>query len=76
MLVEELEHALGIELSDRDEDTVGGVILSELGRGAVVGDKVELGPVILEVIDVHLNRVKRVRAIVNTPQPVSPAEDA
>ncbi|HYH45189.1 MAG TPA: hemolysin family protein [Thermoanaerobaculia bacterium] len=74
MLVEELEHALGIELSNRDEDTVGGVILSELGRGAQVGDKVELGPVTLEVIDVHLNRVKRVRAIVNTPQTVSPAD--
>jgi CBS domain containing-hemolysin-like protein len=71
MLVEELEEALGLELSERDEDTVGGVVLSELGRGANVGDKVELGPVTLEVLDVHLNRIKRVRATVNTPQPVA-----
>ena len=71
MLVEELEDALGLELSNRDEDTVGGVVLSELGRGAQVGDKVELGPVTLEVIDVHLNRVKRVRVTVPIPQPVA-----
>src|SRR5262249_24348068 len=31
MLVEDLEKTLEIEFSDRDEDTIGGVVLSELG---------------------------------------------
>ena len=49
MLVEDLEEALGVEFSERDEDTIGGVVLSELGRNPAVGDRVELGPVTIEV---------------------------
>lgn len=74
MLVDELEDALGIELSDRDEDTIGGVVLSELGRGAQVGDRIELGPVTIEVLDVHLNRIKTLRVTINAPQTVTPDE--
>jgi CBS domain containing-hemolysin-like protein len=40
MLVIDLEQALGVEFSERDEDTVGGVILSELGSRPEVGDAV------------------------------------
>jgi magnesium and cobalt exporter, CNNM family len=73
MLVEDLEDALKIELSDRDEDTIGGVVLSELGRQAEVGDKVDLGPVTLEVTDVQRNRIQAVKVIVKQPETV-PAE--
>ena len=38
MLVEDLEDELDLELSERDEDTIGGVVLSELGRRGRVGD--------------------------------------
>ncbi len=75
MLVEDLEQALGIELSDRDEDTIAGVVLSELGRRAVVGDTVELGPVAIEVLEVHLNRINTVRVTVHAPETVPPAEE-
>jgi CBS domain containing-hemolysin-like protein len=61
MLVEDLEDELDIELSDRDEDTIGGVVLSELGRTPEVGDRIELGPVALEVLDVDNNRIKDLR---------------
>ena len=73
MLVEDLEAALKIELSDRDEDTIGGVVLSELGRQAEVGDKVDLGLVTLEVTDVQRNRIQSLRVIVKQPETV-PAE--
>jgi hypothetical protein len=53
MLVEELEDALGLELSDRDDDTIGGGVFSELGRNPVVGDRVELGPITLEVLEMR-----------------------
>lgn len=71
MLVEDLEETLGVELSERDEDTLGGVVLSELGRNPQVGDRVELGPVTIEVLEVQLNRVSTVRATVAKPATVS-----
>jgi len=58
MLVEELETALGIEFSDRDEDTIGGVVLSEVGRSPEVGDTAELPPLKLEVKEVDGNRIR------------------
>jgi CBS domain containing-hemolysin-like protein len=71
MLVEDLEEALGIELSERDEDTIGGVVLSELGRAPAVGDKIELGPVSLEVLEIELNRINTLRVTVHQPAAVS-----
>lgn len=70
MLVEDLEEALGVEMSERDEDTIGGVVLSELGRNPAVGDRIELGPVTIEVMEVQLNRVAMVRIIVQKPETV------
>ena len=66
---------LDIELSDRDEDTIGGVVLSELGRTPAVGDKVELGPVLLEVLDVDNNRIKDLRLTLLKPATVPPQEE-
>lgn len=74
MLVEDLEEALGVELSERDEDTIGGVVLSELGRNPAVGDRVELGPVTIEVLEVQLNRVATVRINVHQPETVTREE--
>jgi CBS domain containing-hemolysin-like protein len=70
MLVEELEDALGLPLSDRDEDTIGGVVFSELGRNAEVGDRVHLGPITLEVLEVQLNRIGSLRVTIDQPAPV------
>jgi CBS domain containing-hemolysin-like protein len=74
MLVEELEGALGLELSERDEDTIGGVVFSELGRNPVVGDRVRLGPITLEVTEMQLNRVKTLRLTIDQPAAVPAAE--
>jgi CBS domain containing-hemolysin-like protein len=70
MLVQDLEEALGVEMSERDEDTIGGVVLSELGRNPAVGDRVELGPVTIEVLEVQLNRVATVRINVHKAETV------
>jgi CBS domain containing-hemolysin-like protein len=74
MLVEDLEEALGVELSERDEDTIGGVVLSELGRNPAEGDRVKLGPVILEVLEIQHNRVNTVRVTLPQPETVPPEE--
>ncbi len=64
MLVEDLETALGIEFSERDEDTVAGVVLSELGRNARPGDVVKLPPLELVVREVVGNRIRSLRVTV------------
>jgi CBS domain containing-hemolysin-like protein len=74
-LIEDVEDELDIELSDRDEDTIGGVVLSELGRTPAVGDRIELGPVSLEVLDVEHNRIKDLRLTILKPATVPPEED-
>jgi CBS domain containing-hemolysin-like protein len=66
MLIEDLEDALGIEISDRDEDTIAGVALSELGRSPEVGDKVTLGKLRLLIIEAEGNRIKRLRITLQT----------
>jgi magnesium and cobalt exporter, CNNM family len=71
LLVDDLEEGLGVEFSDRDEDTLGGVVLSELGRRALAGDVVELGPLTLEVTEVDGNRIKTLRVTVHPPQPAA-----
>jgi CBS domain containing-hemolysin-like protein len=76
MLVEDLEAALGIELSERDEDTIGGVVLSELGRNPAEGDCIELGPVTIEVTAVQHNRINTVRLTVHQPETVPTDEDS
>jgi len=73
MLVEDLESELGLELSERDEDTVAGVVLSDLGRRPRVSDRVNLGPVELEVLEVLGNRIVTLRLTVPAEEP--PADD-
>ena len=61
VLVEELERALDLEFSDRDEDTIAGVVLSELGRRPRRGDKVEVGVLKAEVLEVDGNRITKLQ---------------
>ena len=61
VLILELEDELGIEISDRDEDTVGGLVLSELGRLPEVGEQVTLSSILLEVLEIADNRILQLR---------------
>jgi CBS domain containing-hemolysin-like protein len=71
MLVDELETALGVEFSDRDEDTIGGVVLSEIGRSPRAGDRAELPPLKLEVMRVEGNRIRELEVEVTRPEPTA-----
>ena len=53
MLVVDLEDELDLELSERDEDTIGGVVLSELGRRPRVGDRGRHRAAQLEVLEMR-----------------------
>jgi CBS domain containing-hemolysin-like protein len=71
MLVMDLEDELGLELSDRDEDTVAGLVLSELGRRPRVGDRVEVAGLGFEVLEVQGNRIRSLRLV--REEPAAPA---
>jgi CBS domain containing-hemolysin-like protein len=74
MLVADLEDELRLEISDRNEDTIGGVVLSELGRRPRVGDQVEVGPLRIEILEVERNRVKSLRIAVHPGAREEPAD--
>jgi len=67
MLVVDLEDELSIEFSDRDEDTIGGVVVSELGRLPAEGDRVEVGPLRIRVLEVDRNRIRTLAVEVERP---------
>lgn len=73
MLVKDFEDELEIELSDRDEDTIAGLVLSELGRSPEVGDAVTIGPVAAEVREVNGNRIVRLRVHLEKGGTIPPA---
>jgi CBS domain containing-hemolysin-like protein len=73
MLVVDLEDELGLEFSDRDEDTVAGVVLSEIGRRPRVGDRVAVAGLGFEVLEVQGNRIRTLRLTV-PPAALAPAE--
>ncbi len=73
LLVEDLESELDLEFSDRDEDTIAGVVLSELGRRAAVGDQVQVGPLGAKVVEVDGNRITKLELTKPKPDP-EPAE--
>jgi CBS domain containing-hemolysin-like protein len=73
MLLVDLEDALQTELSPRDEDTLGGVVLSELGRRPRVGDRVRFGAAEVEVVEVLGNRIRTLRLTLPATPSSAPA---
>ena len=70
LAADEIEESLGIpEEPDEDVDTLGGLVLTRLGRIARVGDAVELGGRKIEVSRVKGRRI--LRLTVHPPQPAS-----
>jgi CBS domain containing-hemolysin-like protein len=58
---EELERLFGVDLAERDYDTVGGFVTAELGRVPGKGETFEARGLSVEVVDADPRRVFRVR---------------
>ena len=67
MLIQDLEGELEVELHDRDEDTLAGVVLSELGRQPQAEDEVEVGRMEAKILELEGNRITKVRLTVLPP---------
>jgi len=70
---------LGITLSseeDEDEDTLGGHVTATLGRLARTGDRIELGPYRVEVVEASPRRIERLKLRLRVEEgDVAPAQD-
>ncbi|HMM96785.1 hemolysin family protein [Phycicoccus sp.] len=62
--LQEFAERTGVELPDTGAyETVGGFVLAELGRLAVVGDRVPVQDRVIEVLEVDGHRIERVRLL-------------
>jgi CBS domain containing-hemolysin-like protein len=58
---ETLQEMFDCDIDSEDFDTVGGLVIHELGRLPDVGDEVEVGDLLLSVLSMNGRRIKRVR---------------
>jgi CBS domain containing-hemolysin-like protein len=66
--VEEIEDLFDLELADDDFITVSGLVSQALGRLPIRGERVRVGPLIVDVLDVDQKRIKKLR-IQNNAEP-------
>ena len=59
--VDEVRERLGIEIEREGFETVGGFLLSQLGRMPYVGEIVEIDELVFEVLEVERRRITKVR---------------
>jgi CBS domain containing-hemolysin-like protein len=72
--VDEVRDRLGIEIEREGFETVGGFLLSHLGRMPYLGETFEVDGLMVEVMEVERRRITKVRARRREPQVVAPAE--
>jgi len=58
---EEIERLFGVDLGERDYDTVGGFVTAALGRVPVAGETFESHGLTVEIVDADPRRVRQVR---------------
>jgi putative hemolysin len=76
--IDELAERLGVEIPRDGFGTVGGYLLTQLGRVPAVGEVVEIGGLRVQVLEVERRRVGRVRVqrVAKTPAPETAEEPA
>jgi CBS domain containing-hemolysin-like protein len=64
---EELERVFGVDLGERDYDTVGGFVTAALGRVPAKGEQFEHRGLRVEIVEADPRRVRRVRVTAGLP---------
>jgi magnesium and cobalt exporter, CNNM family len=67
--VEEMANLLRLDIEGKGFETVGGFLLSQLGRVPAVGEKVELDDINVEILETQRRRITRVRISRREPSP-------
>ena len=66
--VDEVRERLGVDIEREGFETVGGFLLSHLGRMPYVGEIVEIDELVFEVLEVERRRITKVR-VHRRPEP-------
>jgi CBS domain containing-hemolysin-like protein len=72
--IDELADRLGVQVAREGFETVGGYLLSHLGRVPAVGEKVEIDDLAVEVLEAERRRVHKVR--VRRREPAARTEES
>jgi len=67
--IDELEELFGVKVEEGDFDSVGGFILSHLGKMPTAGEEVRVDGLVVRILAVSGRRIKRVRVIKEEPPP-------
>lgn len=59
VLTEDVERFFGVDIDDEMNDTIGGVVFSEIGRAPTVGDETEIQGLTFRVDSLHGMRIDR-----------------
>ncbi len=70
--VEEMANLLKLNIEGKGFETVGGFLLSQLGRVPAVGEKIELDDLTVEILETQRRRITRVRITRREPVPAEP----
>ena len=67
--IDALEELFGVKVEEGDFDSVGGFILSHLGKMPTAGEEVRVDGLVVRILGVSGRRIKRVRVIKEEPPP-------
>jgi len=69
--LDELNELLHAALEDQEVDTVGGFVFNQLGKMPAPGDEVRVDGIVIHVLDVQGNRIRKVRVERVASEPVA-----
>jgi CBS domain containing-hemolysin-like protein len=69
--LDELNELMDANLEDEEVDTVGGFVFNQLGKMPAPGDEVRVDGIVIRVLDVQGNRIRKVRVEKVASEPVS-----
>jgi len=65
--IDEVNQRLGVQIEREGFETVGGYLLTHLGRVPAVGERVDIDDLVVEVLDVERRRIHKVRIMRRLP---------
>jgi CBS domain containing-hemolysin-like protein len=74
--VDEVSRRLNVQIEREGFETVGGYLLTHLGRVPAISERVEMDGLLIEVLEVERRRIHKVRICRQDRQPVGASEDA
>ncbi len=74
--IDEVNQRLGVQIEREGFETVGGYLLTHLGRVPAIGERVEIEDLLVEVLDVERRRIHKVRIARRQPVNAISAERA